>query len=346
MFYLHKAKIVGISALIAIMLYFSGFLIILTPLPLLYASIARGRIAGWLSFGIAALAVVAVYVLFPGTAAPAISPLLAHIPIPGQGISEFMPPVFFKVFGIGYFAFFAAVGLVLALGIHNRSSLINMGTKALLAGLGVLIFSLFLAKLGGAAYLADSARSYLQQILNEIVLANQTAGSQNAQLTFMADHAEQLVTTVLRLLPSLVFVYAVITVAINAVIGRKIAKAHYPASHAGDIIRFRLPDSLIWTLIITGFMYFADNYALRSKTLGIVALNLLVGLGTLYFLQGMAVTVYFVQKIRLSLIRTVAYITMIIFLQTVSIVLVLLGIADVWANFRLRRWRLAQGQSE
>ncbi|MFH1830741.1 MAG: DUF2232 domain-containing protein [Pseudomonadota bacterium] len=341
MFGSQETKTIGISAIIALVLYFSGFLIILTPLPLMYAYMARGQNAGWFASGLASLAVVVVYSLFGNIAA---SGYLAYLPIPGQGMAEFMPAIFLKVFGVGYFAFFAAIALTLAWGTQQRFSIMRWGTYALLAGSGILIATFAVAKLFGATGLAQGASSYMRYVLGEIAQANQATSSQNTQLAFIADHTEQIVTTMLRALPSLTFVYIVVTVAINAVAGLRIVRVRHTLMHSNDMARFKLPDWLIWGVITSGITFFADNYVFRSNFFGALSLNLLIGLGALYFLQGMAVTVYFLRGIRFSLLRTLAYIVMIIFLQTVSIALVVLGIFDVWANFRLRRWRMLQQQ--
>ncbi len=41
-----KTKAVGVSSLIAVVLFFSGLFTMLTPLPLLYASAVKGKAAG------------------------------------------------------------------------------------------------------------------------------------------------------------------------------------------------------------------------------------------------------------------------------------------------------------
>ncbi len=340
----HEAKIIGISSLIACLLYFSGFLVILTPVPLMYVWIARGQNVSLQAAGLASLAVALIYFLFSHTAG---AMHLAYIPMPGQGMAEFMPSVFVKVFGVGYFACFAAIGLTLAWGTRQRLSLMRWGTYALLSGLGAVTATLVVAKIFGAANLTEGLSAYVHYLLGEIARgANLTAGTQNAQLAFMADHKDQVATTIMHLMPSLIFVYVAITVALNAVVCRRILRTRGAESCANDMTGFKLPYWLIWGVICSGVVFFMDSYVLRSGLFGIFALNALICLGALYFLQGMAVTIYFMRRIRFSLIRTLAYIAMIVFLQTVSIALVVLGIADVWADFRLRRWRLLHEQSK
>jgi hypothetical protein len=169
-------------------------------------------------------------------------------------------------------------------------------------------------------------------------------GLEAAQLGFLADNAEQVAAGILEILPSLAFVYAAVTVAINLVLGRRFMRVGEPRAQVPGVVGFRLADWMIWLVITSGGIFFANSYLVGSLPARAMALNVLIGTGALYFLQGMAVTAYFVQRIRFSLVRIVAYVAMIIFMQTVSVALVVLGIADVWADFRLRHLRMLHQQ--
>ncbi|MFA4875679.1 MAG: DUF2232 domain-containing protein, partial [bacterium] len=86
-------------------------------------------------------------------------------------------------------------------------------------------------------------------------------------------------------------------------------------------------------------------YVVHAVWPAVVALNCIVSLAALYFFQGLAVTVYLLQGIRFPLFRTLAYVAMVIFLQAASVAMVVIGVADVWVDFRLRRWRAMHHQS-
>lgn len=334
---LRDIRMTALMALMACGLYFSGFLVMLTPLPLMYVIAVRGRRPGFAAAALAGCVVIAVYVLLllPGGA---VQGGLAYLPAPGLGLASFMPAGFPAVFGIGYFGFFVAVAVVLALFPGGRRTLAASGGAALAAGAAAAVLTFLAAKFFCQGSLLEGLRAFVSYVLSEFLSANEAAGVHSAQIAYLADNAEAVAASIMGVLPALAFAYAAFSVAINAVLGRRFLKAG--SSAAG----FKLPDGLIWTVIACGSLFFANSYLLGLAPLSYAALNGLIALGVLYFLQGMAVTSYFLQRIRFSLLRTVVYIAMIIFLQTVSVALIVLGIADVWADFRLRHLRMLQEQ--
>lgn len=332
-------KAILIAALVAFVLYMSGFLVILTPMPLMYAAIVRGKDAGIMTTAISALLVAVVYFVVMPTGG-AISGAIAYLPAPGAGLANFMPHGFLPLFGIGFFGFFAAIALTLSHCVGKRLILSQWGSRALLAGLAVVAVTIALANIFCEPGFIAGVKSFTMSALNEVIKANEVGGMSNPQFTLIANNAEKVAGSVIEVLPALVFVYAVITVAINLMLSRRFIKIKNSMSHIPGVTRFRLSDWVIWPVISSGVIFFANSYFLHSAAVGTMALNCLIGLGVLYFLQGMAVTVYFLQRVRFSLLRTIAYVAMIIFLQTVSVGFIVLGIADVWADFRLRHLRM------
>jgi len=103
-------------------------------------------------------------------------------------------------------------------------------------------------------------------------------------------------------------------------------------------LRFwRAPDNLIWTLILAGFAMFVPVPAVA-----LVARNAFVVLLGCYFCQGLAIVDYYLVRFRLPRgLRVVSY--LLILVQHVVTVLVLaLGVFDLWGNFR----RLGAGPAD
>lgn len=340
------ARSIVLSSLIAAVLYMSGLLVLVTPLPLIYVSAARGRWAGFAAAALSLAAVCAIYLaLYPSGGAAAASGLATYLPIPGEGLAGFMQHGSLRVIGIGYFAFYVAVALALGEGARFRWSVSRWGGIGLLAGGCVIAaVSSWLLASGGSAIL-QGIDAYVKFVVNQIVEANAASGAASTQAALLADHADEVTAFILQMMPSLVSVFAIFAVVVNLVIGRRLIKNHHPFSHVHNVARFRLPDVMVWAVIAAGVSFFGDRYAAHTGWLSLVALNCIIVLGALYFFQGLAVTVYLLQGIRFPLLRTLAYVAMIIFLQAASVMLVLLGVADVWVDFRLRRWRALHHQS-
>lgn len=92
---------------------------------------------------------------------------------------------------------------------------------------------------------------------------------------------------------------------------------------------WQLPDKLIWLGIICAILAFVPSGPLRG-----VAVNLLILLSVVYCFQGLAVCVFFMNKWNVPLLfRSFIYV-MIIFQSFGTLLLLVLGVADIWLDFR------------
>jgi uncharacterized protein YybS (DUF2232 family) len=92
---------------------------------------------------------------------------------------------------------------------------------------------------------------------------------------------------------------------------------------------WKAPEPLVWVLILAGFLVaFVDGLP------GVFALNLLVVLLPVYFLQGLAVIdCYFRRKAFSPIIRAVGYL-LVTLVNPLPMVVTGLGVFDLWADFR------------
>lgn len=334
---IQRTKGIAVGAVIAIALYASGLLVVFTPLPLLYVMVARGRRDGWAAALGATAVVSGVYAalfLWPG----AIARTPAALPVPALSLATFYTPTFLWIVGIGYFTSFVAIAVALGEGAHRGWGLVRWGTIALIAALLCLTLVVIAGLIPGAAAAGGGIRGYLTQVVQEIVALNAQAGG-GADLSFLRESADEIVSLMMAIAPACLFVFALIVVVVNMLVGRRLIHRHHAFSHIHNVARFRLPDAAVWVIVVGGAAFFADSYLLHSGTLKMVALNALIMFGALYFFQGLAVVVYFLQGIRAPLFRTLAYVLIIFFFQTIGMLIVGIGVADVWVNFRLRSWR-------
>ncbi|RII26194.1 MAG: DUF2232 domain-containing protein [Geobacter sp.] len=100
----------------------------------------------------------------------------------------------------------------------------------------------------------------------------------------------------------------------------------------GDFIRFKLPEQLIWVVIAAGFSMLLPLWGASE-----VALNVLIVILSLYFLQGLAVISWFFKRFAVpGLMRAVFYV--LLALQPyLAVVVAALGIFDLWGDFRAPR---------
>jgi uncharacterized protein YybS (DUF2232 family) len=141
---------------------------------------------------------------------------------------------------------------------------------------------------------------------------------------------EELRVFIPRVLPALLLAGSLYTVWMNQVLGNWLLKKKEQAlAPWRDFKDWQLPDILVWGLIIgIGALLFLD------EPLNTAGLNLIVVLTALYFLQGLAVLASLLNRWALPLpLRILIYIFFTF--QTLGVIsMVLLGVADTWADFR------------
>ena len=93
--------------------------------------------------------------------------------------------------------------------------------------------------------------------------------------------------------------------------------------------QWRLPDWLVWPAISAGVMLLAAR-----ESMGTVALSLVIVCGLLYFFQGLAVFIHLLNKWQVPLALRIFFYGMLIVQSFGLLLLALLGLADVWINFR------------
>lgn len=96
-------------------------------------------------------------------------------------------------------------------------------------------------------------------------------------------------------------------------------------------VSWKSPELLVWPLILGGFGLFVEG------TVRTLALNLMLVLVPIYFLQGLAIVTYFFQQRGLPpLLRSLGYL-MLVLLNPLPLVVAALGLFDLWADFRKPR---------
>jgi uncharacterized protein YybS (DUF2232 family) len=132
-----------------------------------------------------------------------------------------------------------------------------------------------------------------------------------------------------RLYPALTTVLLVAIAGCNLILIRKATAASTVKLPDGNFSSFRNPDLLIWVLIVTGF-----SLLLPENQLTTPALNILVILGMLYFLQGIAVVTAIITKYSVPAIVRILLYTMLIIQPYLLALVAGIGLFDLWVDFR------------
>jgi uncharacterized protein YybS (DUF2232 family) len=93
---------------------------------------------------------------------------------------------------------------------------------------------------------------------------------------------------------------------------------------------WKSPEALVWGLIVCGFALFIPALG----AVQVVAANVLVVICAYYFAQGLAVIGYFFHKNKVPrFLRGLTYL-LIVFQQIFTLLVVGLGLFDLWGDFR------------
>jgi hypothetical protein len=324
-----------ISAAIAVVLYASGIFAILCPLPMLVVYSTGGRRAGIASAALALAYAGALYAVFAFGG-------ISSVALPGAAVEDAAGKIGTYLVGVGYFVFLLSLGVIMG------ESIIRRHTAGRTIAAAATFSSVAFAAATAAFYafgvdVVTWLVNYFTSMLSEFAKVNAEAGIANPYIGMLADRSAEIALYIVKVMPAAAFAFVILTTMVNLVISRRIAAAKGKDSSAMDFSTFRLPDMFVWAVIASGALFFANAYSLHSTPLWIISVNGVVAALVLYFVQGLAVVSYGLQRVRMPLIRLAAYVLIILFFQTISIAIVGLGVADVWVNFRLKKFSFGHG---
>jgi len=195
---------------------------------------------------------------------------------------------------------------------------------ALTAGLSLFFFGSW------GAMFRDFRQGMVQQ-LDSAMRMQEKIGFSQESLAMLKEHTPQIVDMMLQILPALLLLSFAFIVLINILyIGRRFPERRRHWFALEYLREWKGPEALVWGLIACGFSLFIADLG----TLRVVALNLLLVIGAIYFAQGLAVIGFFFHKNNVPrFLRGLTYV-LIVFQQIFTLLVVGLGLFDLWGNFR------------
>jgi uncharacterized protein YybS (DUF2232 family) len=146
----------------------------------------------------------------------------------------------------------------------------------------------------------------------------------------MQQGIERLIPLLVSILPGAALASALLFAWLNVLVARRFCLLHrvpLPTWQPGSL--WKAPEPLVWLVIAGGLLLL-----LPVKAAGTLGLNLLLVLGAVYLLQGLAIAVFYFDRWRVPrLLRSILY-ALILLQQFATLLLMLVGLFDVWCNFR------------
>jgi uncharacterized protein YybS (DUF2232 family) len=230
-----------------------------------------------------------------------------------------------------FFLFFIVIAVILgeapawrlkpdlALGLAAVMGTIAVG-GTIMAGSAIYGFTL------GEALRGISAAN--QQVMLQTY---QEMGLDAADAARMREAVSQVFGYIAKLFIALGLVGALLTSWLNLVVGRAIMRRIYGSGEISDLglTRWSAPEHLIWPLIASGL-----GVALANGFWFWLSLNLLIVLGTVYFLHGIAVMAYLMDKFRLPVLMRIVIFMVLVAQIFLALMVALTGVFDTWFDFR------------
>jgi uncharacterized protein YybS (DUF2232 family) len=246
-----------------------------------------------------------------------------------------------KEFAYIYGVFSLATALLLALLGRLRviEFLVTTVTAAIFGVVGALMLYLF----GSWSAMVTDTRAGLLQHMAAALDAYEKMGLSREGFDTLREQIPRIAESLLQLLPALVFLSLAFVVLINVLLLCR----RFPDKRAewlGDVKlrEWKCPEPLVWALIACGFALFVPSVEL----LDVFAMNFLVVIGACYFAQGIAVIAFFFEKNKVPrFLRGITY-ALIVLQQILTLLVVGLGLFDLWGDFRrLRKNNLRPSQA-
>jgi uncharacterized protein YybS (DUF2232 family) len=223
------------------------------------------------------------------------------------------------------------LGFVFSHAARNKTSPTRTGFNGILVLSGVWL--LFWTGIGVIEHINPYQQLLValdQGLSKAFRLYQEESGLPAATLKNIEVAVAQLKTIIPRVLPGMLLTGILYTVWINQALGNWLLKKRKrDLAPWQDFKEWQLPDHLVWGLILG-----AGSVLFLSGPLNTIGLNIVLVWGALYFLQGLAVLISLLQRWSLPKpLRLLIYAFFI--LQTVGVVLLsVIGLADVWTDFR------------
>jgi len=135
-----------------------------------------------------------------------------------------------------------------------------------------------------------------------------------------------------RLYPAFVTMMLIVMAGCNLALLKRTTATATLSLNIGDFAKYKNPDMLVWLLIASGF-----SLLIPSQLSTTPALNILMIVALLYFLQGMAVVGTIISRQSYAKVLRIGLYVTLVLQPYLAIVLAAVGLCDLWVDFRTPR---------
>lgn len=327
------------TVLFTLAFYLSGLFVWFTPLPLVF-QLQRKKLTCFLQVVFSSLLFLFILYFF---ALPFLQRSILNHPtfnlvvsIPGLTGDSASSDVAL-LYGLGYFLFFVVSAVI----VNRALSLLKYFEGFLV----LAAFGFFLATAGAfffyAHHMGESAFSemigYYHSLLTELLKIGEQNQNLGAELAFMKSHSGEIANYLALFTPAFMVITFLVVLLLNVAVAQKVILPLTAPLSLFRLSSWQVPFAGIWLTIVL-LIALLVNSTFQSDLLLGVSGNLLLVLCFIYFMQGLALIMFFFEKKGLSLfMRFSIYMSLFLFFQMAGLLVTALGFVDAWVDFRKRQ---------
>lgn len=218
------------------------------------------------------------------------------------------------------------LGELIELDLSIEKTMLYACGSVLLTGIVGLLFYSKISDRGIYVLIAEYVAKNLELTL--ALYKNMEVAPENIHL--ISNSLENIQYVLVRIIPALVVASIFFVSWTSLLLAKPIFQSRelfYPAF--GSLKLWKAPESLVWFIIGCGLLLLLPNRALK-----IFGLNGLLILMPIYFFQGIAIVSFYFEKKKFPRILRIFLYSLIALQQVLLLVVIGLGLFDMWLNFR------------
>jgi MFS family permease len=230
-----------------------------------------------------------------------------------------------------FFTEYAVLASVMAEAIRFRLSFDKcISFSALVSAVLSIVLLLFMFT-DREATLLEFFQKQIDRHFAQSIESLKAIGDKSEELKVVQDFADKTSGSLARAYPSFIVLGTFVTALINYYATRFLWRRiyGYDIFHEAQFSGWVIPDQVIWVLIGSSAVFLlADN------TLGSIGINLLLMTLVAYFIQGMAITIYFLESRNVPVFFWILMFFVILLQPLLVGVSIGLGVFDTWMDLR------------
>lgn len=250
------------------------------------------------------------------------------------GIAVVLATMILKVLGIQdglyFFLVIGSIGILLPemlkRGYGIEKTIIYSSLAVLTLGVVFLLqYSLRVEK-----SILDLIETYIADNISYTVKVYSDFGYSTDEIEYIRENGPEITKAIISLLPGIISSGTIFLVWANAIWMRQLfGKDEMPFPDFGDLSLWKLPDWLVWFLIVSGGMILLPQEWVKAT-----GFNLLILFVSVYLIQGLTIASFFFKRKSIPIFLRLLFYFMIIIEKFLILFVAAVGLFDIWIDFR------------